>query len=193
MNYQEKIRFAEQAALELDGQKSTEEIKAGLKEQGLYEYDITNVLASARNILGEKYQAKIKTYLLEDKPIHDSEEFSTLDKASLESLIEKETLAIALEEQNKIKKLVKAGQAPEQILTQINLKFLPLEKAVQQIAKHQEIKQETSGSGRLLNIAGGIGLIVLTGVVLVATGRLFIFLPIIGLVMIVKGLLAVGE
>ncbi len=40
----------------------------------------------------------------------------------------------------------------------------------------------------MLNIMGGIGLIVLTVVLLVVFSRIFYVLPIIGLVMIVKGI-----
>ena len=55
MKYADKIRHAEKAAEELTNQTSIEDIRASLKEKGLYDYDIDNVMTSARNIIAVSY------------------------------------------------------------------------------------------------------------------------------------------
>lgn len=188
MDYQKKVEYAERVANQLQGQKTTEEIKSILKTEGLYDRDISNIMVSARKILGETYQPKIKKYLLESKEIHDAEEFNSLDKEMLETLITQESQNITLEERRKLTKLVKEGHSPEKVLEQVDQRFLSIEEASTQIASLQEVKNQNSGSGRMLSIGGGIGLILLTGVIVFTTGRLFYFLPILGFIMIGKGI-----
>lgn len=189
MDYKTKIKHAEKAAIKLQEQKDIETIKSELKEEGFYDNDINKIMVSARKILGEKYQPKIKEYLLNNKQIHGAEEFSLLDREILDILISKESQSIALEEKNKITRLIKEGVGAEEVFSQVNTKFLDAEKAAQHIAHCQGIKKQNSGSGRMINIFGGIGLIVLTGILLVTINRIFYVLPIIGLVMIMKGFL----
>ena len=110
-----------------------------------------------------------------------------MDDEIIDILITKESQNIALEEKNKITKLIKEGQSAEKIFEQTDKRFLEADKAAEHIARLQEVKKQNSGSGRMLNIFGGIGLIVLTGVLLLALDRLFYVLPVMGLVMIVKG------
>ena len=187
MDYKTKIRYAEEVAKQLQKRKSTDLIKSELKTEGLYENDISNIIVSARNILGEIYQPKIKEYLLEDKKIHGSEEFDLLDAEVVDTLIAKEIEKFALQEKKKITQLMKEGQPVEQIFAQVDTRFLSVEKATEQISHLQGVKRQNSGSGRMLNIFGGIGLIVLTGVLAITINRLFYVLPIIGIIMIVKG------
>ncbi len=190
MDYKTKIKYAKEVADQLQRQKSIDAIKSDLKtEDGLYEKDITNIIFSAKKILREKYQPKINEYLLDNRQIHGSEEFSLLDKEIIDTLIAKESQNLALQERKKITKLIKEGQPVEKVFEQTDTRFLSSEKAAEHIARLQEVKRQNSGSGRMLNIFGGIGLIVLTGVLLVTLDRLFYVLPVIGLVMIVKGLM----
>lgn len=188
MDYKTKIKYAERVADQLQAKKSTDAIKSELKAEGLYEKDIANTLASARKILGEKYQPKIKEYLLADKQIHDAEEFSLLDDEVIDILIAKESQNLTLQEKNKITKLMREGQPAQDVFDQVDTRFLSLEKATEHIGRLQDIKMQNSGSGRMLNIGGGIGLMVLTAILVFTIDRLFYVLPIIGLVMIVKGI-----
>lgn len=187
MEYRKKIEYAEKAAEQLQGQKTTQEIKASLKAEGLYDIDINEVMVSARNILGEKYQEEIRQHLLADKQIKGAEAFSLLDDELLETLIEKETQKLALEERKKMTQRMKQGHSPEEVLAQVDTRFLSPNKALEQMQNLQEVKHQNSGSGRTLNIFGGIGLIVLTGILMVTINRIFYFLPVIGIIMIVKG------
>lgn len=188
MDYKTKIKYAEKVADQLQTQKSIDAIKSDLKAEGLYEKDIANTLASARKILGEKYQPKIKEYLLEDKQIHGANEFSLLDDEVIDILIAKESQNLTLQEKNKITKLMRKGQPAQDVFDQVDTRFLSLEKATEHISRLQDIKMQNSGSGRMLNIGGGIGLMVLTGILVFTIDRLFYVLPIIGLIMIVKGI-----
>ena len=187
MDYKKKIAQAERIAKLLDGKKTAEEIRLELKEEGFYERDIDSIMISARNFLKEKYQLKIQDYLQENKQIQESEEFSSLDNETLDKLIEKESQVIALQERRKITKLCRDGLSPDEILAQVNTRFLSTEKALQQLAEIEKARDQNSGSSRAINIFGGIGLILLTIGIAAASGRLFYVLPIIGLVMIVKG------
>ena len=188
MDYKTKIKHAKEVANQLQKQKSIEEIKLDLSAEGLYQKDITNIIFSARKILGGIYQPKIQEYLLEGKQIHGSEEFSLLDREVIDILIAKESQNLALQEKKKITELIKAGQSAEQVFEQVDTRFLSVDKANEQISHLQQVKRQNSGSGRMLNIFGGIGLIVLTGVIVITVNRLFYVLPIIGLIMIVKGI-----
>lgn len=189
MDYKKKIEYAEKIALELQNNISKEKIMANLKSEGLYEMDITSIMVSASNILGEKYSERIREFLRADKAIEQSQEFISLDKEILYSLIKEEKQKLALEERKKITKMIKEGHAGDAILNEIDNRFLSHEKAAEQLSKLEQVKQQNSGSGRMLSIVGGIALIVVSIVILFATGKLFYFLPIIGVVMIVKGFL----
>jgi len=187
MDYKKKIKYAEGVAVQLQEQKSIELIKSELKSEGLYDPDIDKVMISARKILGEKYQPTINEFLLNNKQIHGSEEFKLLDDQILDILIDKESRKIASGEKQKITRLMREGKSGEEVFAQVDTRFLKVEAAAAHINKLQEIKQQNSGSGRMVNIFGGIGLIALTLILLFTIDRLFYVLPIIGLVMIVRG------
>jgi len=188
MDYKTKIKLAEEIAHQLQLQKDTESIKSELLAKGLYKGDIDKIIFSAKKIVGEKYQPKIIEFLLEGKQLHGAEEFKLIDKEILESLISKETKNLGVKEKNKITKLIKEGQPAEKVFEQNDTRFFPPEKAAEHIAKLQEVKQQNSGGGRMLNIFGGIGLIILTAILFFAANRIFYVLPFIGLAMIFKGL-----
>lgn len=187
MDYKKKIKYAEGVAVQLQEQKSIELIKSELKSEGLYDPDIDKVMISARKILGEKYQPIINEYLFNNKQIHGSEEFKLLDNETLDILIDKESRKIASGEKQKITRLMREGKSGEEVFAQVDTRFLKAEVAAAHINKLQEVKQQNSGSGRMINIFGGIGLIALTLILLFTIDRLFYVLPIIGLVMIVRG------
>jgi hypothetical protein len=187
MDYKKKIEYANKIALEILNNKSIESIKADLKSEGLYERDITSIYVSAKKIVGENYSKQIRDFLLTDKDFEQSQEFASLDREMLISLIKDEKQKLALEERKKMTSMIKDGHSNEEILSKVDNRFLSQEKVFEKLAKLEQVKYQNSGSGRMLNIGGGIVLIALTGIILVGTGRLFYVLPIIGLVMIVKG------
>ena len=187
MNYKTKVKYAKDVADQLQNQKSIASIKSALKTEGLYEPDINKIIVSARNILGEKYQPKIGEYLLADKEIHGAEEFSLLDAEIIDTLIAKESQNLAVKEKKKITKLMREGRPADEVFEQTDTRFLSADKAENHINRLQEIKTNNSGSGRMVSILGGLGLIVLTGILLVTLYRIFFVLPVLGLVMIGKG------
>ena len=192
MDYKQKIEHAKKVAHDLQNQKSTEAIKEALLAEGLYDRDISNIMVSARNILGEQYQPQIREYLLQDKEVIGSAAFSTLDTDMLTKLVAQESKNLETQEKTKITKQINDGLTPEEILQQVDTRFLSVQKAAEQINRQKQVKQQNSGSGRMINIGGGIGLIVLTGIIMLTLGRLFYVLPIIGIVMIVKGFTTKG-
>ena len=74
-----------------------------------------------------------------------------------------------------------------QILEQVDQRFLPLEKAQKHAKKYEIVKYNNSGESRTYKILGGVGCIIITGILFASSGRLFYVLPIIGLILIVKG------
>ena len=189
MEYRTKIKLAEKVAIQLEEQKSIESIEAELKTEGLYAPDIVQVMVSANKILGEKYQPEIREFLLNDKEIYGAQEFKLLDKETLDILISREVQKLALEEKGKIIKLMKEGQAPTQVLQQVDTRFLNPIKAAEHIGRLEEVKDQNSAGGRMINIFGGFGLLALFGILLIATDRLFYVLPFIGFGLIIKGFL----
>lgn len=187
MDYKSKVQYAEQVAKDLQGVKSLVQIKSELKSKGLYDRDISNVIASAGNILRDNYTSEIRKHLVADIPIEESTAFGNIDRIFLNTLVEEEKQVLGLVEKKKLTKLIKDGVGPEQALEQIDNRFLSYGRAMQQINNLREVQHQNSGGNRLLNIIGGIVLIIITGIIAIAAGRLFYFLPIIGLVMIVKG------
>ena len=185
MDYKKKVEYAERIAKELESQHTSEQVTSQLKADGLYERDITNIFISVRNILSERYGAKIKENLLNDKGF---EAFNSLDEKMLEQLIEKESQSLTLQERKKLTRLIKEGRTVEQALEQIDNRFLSLEQAKNQMENVHKSINQNSGSARSLSIGGGVALIALTIIILMSTGRLFYVLPIIGIGLIAKGL-----
>ena len=188
MTYQEKLQYAEQMAKALESNKPLEDIKSQLRHEGLYDRDISEVMATVQNVLIEKHQEKIKEHLLTDKNIMESDEFKSLDSEILRSLVVRERQSLAVVEKRKITKLVKKNESSEKILSQVDTRFLTFPQASEHLEKVKEVYSENRSSTRFLSIAGGIGLLLLTVILLFAINRVFYVLPIFGLVLIVKGL-----
>jgi tRNA splicing endonuclease len=187
MEYKKKVAIASRGAEQLQGQKNAKVIEADLKTEGLYEKDILAVMISARNILGEKYQSSIRAHLLGNKDLKSTKEFNSLDAEILEKISNNEIEKFALEEKNKIFNLVKKNTPLNQILEQVDKRFLPLEKAQHHAKIYDIVKYNNSGESRTYKILGGVGCIIITGILFASTGRLYYVLPIIGLILIVKG------
>lgn len=188
MDYKKKIEYVNKIAIEIQNNKSIDSIKAELKSEGLYERDITSIFVSAKNIISDNYSRQIREFLLADKDIEQAQEFVSIDKEMLNNLIDDEKQKLSVEERRKITTMVKNGHSSEEILEKIDRRFLSIADATEQLSKTEEVKKQNSGSGRMLNIVGGTGLIVLTVIILLASGRLFYVLPIIGIGLIVKGI-----
>ena len=149
MEYKEKVAFVERVTKDLESGKSIDTIKSELQAEGLYEYDIKNVIASARKTLSEPYKHTIKNYLLNDQEILNSDEFANVDKDTLQQLLDQEKRILNLQERKKITKLIKDGQSKEIALQSIDQRFLSIEEASEQIEKDQNTLQKNSISGKL--------------------------------------------
>jgi hypothetical protein len=109
MKYAEKIRHAEKAAEDLINKISIETVRGELKEKGLYETDIDNVISSARKIIGEKVKPILRKKMLAGEPLANAPEFADIDPATLKKMAEQEIQAIALGERDKVKKMLNDG------------------------------------------------------------------------------------
>lgn len=189
MEYKEKIQKAEKVAAQFEEKVPFASIRADLKEQGLYPGEIDNVLSSARNILGETYEKPIRQFLLTDKEIKGAPEFSKLSDDLLDDLIEREQSNLQKAQKRKINQLISQGRSPEEVFSQVDTRFIEPEKAKAHIFRVQENVKKDSSGYRIINIAGGLGLLALTAVLAFTIDRLFFVLPIIGVIMIFKGIL----
>ena len=188
MDYKKKVEYVERVAEQLQGQKTSHQIRSELKEQGLFDRDVNNVMVSARKIIGEKYKPLIREYILGDKQIKGADAFSSLDESMLDTLVVQETKKLSLAEKKKVTKLLKNGIYAEAILGQVDTRFLSREQVVKQISELEVVQERNSTGMRSIYIFGGIGMLFLTFAVMLASGRLFFALPFIGVVLLGKGL-----
>lgn len=188
MDYQEKMKYARDAADQLRNRKSKYDIQKALEADGLYDRDIASVISNAQGMLTQEFQPLVEQYLNKEKQIHGAEEFSFLSDDVIDSMINQGRHKLATDERKRITEMMKSGQSAVEVFTQVDTRFLSVDKARSLLTNLQEVKKQNSGQGRVLNIAGGIGLIALTGILAVIINRIFYVLPIIGIVMIVKGI-----
>ena len=197
MKYAEKIRHAEKAAAELTNQTSIDEVRVSLKEKGLYERDIDNVITSARNIIGDNLKPIIRTKLLAGTQVAGAPEFEKLDPATLKKLVKREIEAISMGEREKVKTLLNNKTPHQDIYKEIRLDFYSKEDIDYQISVFEEVKKQNSGGNRMLNILGGLGMSIVGIGFSVASmqnggsGRLFIGLIIFGFFLMIKGFMTV--
>ena len=193
MKYNEKIEHAKRVAEELTNHQSLDQIKKDLKEKGLYDKDIENVMASARSVMGEKLKPLIRKQLLSGEPFSNSSELGAIDPGTLEQLVQQEKKAMAQGEKKKVNGLLKQGASAEQILQEVHQEFYPRDLVDEQISAYSAVTRQNSGKGRLRNIGIGLGLIALGIGISFATmsddggGRLFYGVVVVGLIMVVKG------
>lgn len=198
MKYADKIRYAEKVAKDLINEVSNEEVRASLKEKGLYDSDIDNVITSARNIIGENLKPIIRTKLLAGTPIAGAPEFEKLDPVTLKRLVKQEIDSIALGERDKVKMLLKNKTRHQDIYKEIRQDFYSKEEIDHQISTFEEVKEQNSGGARMMNILGGLGMMVVGIGISLATmdgggggGRLFFGLIIMGFFLMIKGFMTV--
>ena len=189
MDYIEKVKHAERIAQELKGEKTSKEIVSELSASGLYPRDINAVMVSARKMLGKEIKPKIKEILLSGEDVLRTDELMEIDREQLQILISQERDQLSLIERKKISNLMKEGLSKEEVLNQIDLRFLSREKAIELILNSEKVINQNSGLGRSANILGGIGVLVLTGLIALVIGRVYFIGPVIGLGLILKGLL----
>ncbi|MCB0647125.1 MAG: hypothetical protein KDC49_10705 [Saprospiraceae bacterium] len=154
----------------------------------MFERDIDNIFASARNMLGDTYLPIIRRLLIEGVDLAGAEELQALDKSTIATLAERELQKLTLEERRKIIRMQKENISSEEILKQVDTRFLSIDLAREQLANAQITNEQNSAIGRTTSIVIGVILLIATGVIVVFSGRLFYILPVIGLGLIIKGL-----
>ncbi|MCB0660697.1 MAG: hypothetical protein KDC04_07165 [Saprospiraceae bacterium] len=187
MEYKEKIKYATKIAEDLQGQKSRDQIHAYLKEEGFYENEINQIILSAQNILGEKYQEKVRHLLVVGIDPFSSNELVGIDEQTLQKMVQKETQNLKLIERRKLTNLVKEGRSEEEALPQIDFRFLPMGEAMDQFTNVQKIHDRNSTSGRMFYFIVGISLLVLCFTLAIVIKRIYFMLLFIGIAMIAKG------
>jgi len=193
MNYAVKIRHAEKVAEDLLNEQSIEEVSQNLKENGLYDRDISNVIASARNIIGDNLKPSIRAKILAGESIKNAKEFEKLDAETLERFVIQELKGITVSEKKKVNELLKAGAAPEDIFKVVRQEFYPRELITRQIDTFKAVKMENSVGGRLIKIVLGAGLVIIGGGISFASiqgsqgGVLLYGMVMVGLIMLVRG------
>ena len=187
MEYKKKITYATKTAEDLQGQKSRDQIHADLKEEGFYENEINQIILSAQNILGEKYQEKVRHLLIVGIDPFSSNELVGIDEQTLQKMVQKETQNLKLIERRKLTNLVKEGRSEEEALPQIDFRFLPMGEAMDQFTNVQKIHDRNSTSGRMFYFIVGISLLVLCFTLAIVIKRIYFMLLFIGIAMIAKG------
>ena len=189
MDYKTKIKYTNLAVDQILNHKSIDEIKSDLlAKDGVYEYDVYRIIFSAKEIIKKQYQPKIHEYLLNDKSIHGSQEFSMLDKEIIDPLIEQEVKSLAVKEKRKIAKSIKAGRTEKEVYDDVDTRFLHPNEAKDHMADLQAVKN-LSNKNRRISIFWGIGLILSFFLILITTDRIYYLLPILGFIRIIRGLM----
>lgn len=116
MTYQEKLKFAEDVAVELKKGVSVEKIEEGLRSKGLYNLDVDKVLFSARSIIEDEFGPKIKKYMLEGTLEKNASEFGILDISTFENLKDRSKRVIIEETSKKVKELAAGDMSDESII-----------------------------------------------------------------------------
>ncbi|MFT6336609.1 MAG: hypothetical protein ACJATI_003368 [Halioglobus sp.] len=140
MDSEKKIEYANRIAKQLEGQRTTDEVRYELKSDGVDDQVIIEIMITTRNILANKYLPKIREYLIKDKEIHGSKDFLFLEDSILNTLKKRELQNLADFEMNKIAKLLKNNMSGEEILDQVDTRFLSLDIAVSYINGLEEVK-----------------------------------------------------
>ena len=125
MKYKEKISYAEKVVIEINKNRSIEEITSELKSQGLKDFDIKNIITSAKGIIGENVRPLIRNKLLAKEEILKANEFRTIDAPMLRELVELEVKSIAIEEKKKVTRLLKEGSSSDEIYDKTRQDFYP--------------------------------------------------------------------
>lgn len=139
-------------------------------------------------MLGDTYLPIIRRLLIEGVDLAGAEELQALDKSTIATLAERELQKLTLEERRKIIRMQKENISSEEILKQVDTRFLSIDLAREQLANAQITNEQNSAIGRTTSIVIGVILLIATGVIVVFSGRLFYILPVIGLGLIIKGL-----
>ena len=137
--------------------------------------------------MGEKYQEKIRHLLVVGIDPFSSNELVGIDEQTLQKMVQKETQNLKLIERRKLTNLVKEGQSEEEVLPQIDFRFLPIDEAMDQFTNVQKIHDRNSTSGRLFYFIVGISLLVLCFTLAIVIKRIYFMLLFIGIAMIAKG------
>lgn len=116
MTYQEKLKFAEDVAVELKKGAPIVKIEEELRSKGLYNLDVDKVMFSAKNIIEEEFGPKIKKYMLEGTLEKNAPEFGILDISTFENIKERIKRIILEETNKKVKELAAGDMSDEGII-----------------------------------------------------------------------------
>lgn len=197
MKYNEKVEHAERTAENILNRESLVQIREDLAEKGLYPVDVDNVIASAKNILGEKFKPSIKELLLSGEPLSNLSELAGIDDSAMDLLVQEAKRSIVQDEKKKVRLLLKSGMSREQILQDIRTDFYAQDLVDKQIAHYNEGEGQDSAAGRTKNIGGGL-LIMAAGIGITmasqnSDGRTVYYgLILVGLFMVVRGFMTSG-
>ena len=187
MNYQEKIKLAEQGVNYLNEGKSLKDYKDKLKQDGFYNYDINNIVLSIKNILWEKYGKEFKTLLETEQLESKRENYPLLDDEIFGFIKEKEINSIISAKKREIRQLLYEGYIDIEVAKAVQHKYFTLENAISYIKEYKSRNEVVSKKGKSNYIFWGI-LLLIAGVILsLATTRLFYGAVIVGIGMIIKG------
>ena len=187
MNYQEKIKIAEQGVKYLKDGRTLKDYKNQLKKDGFYNYDINNVVFSIKNILWEKYRNEFKTLLETEQLDSKRENYSFLDDEIFDFIKEKEINSIISAKKREIRQLLYEGYIDIEVAKAVQHKYFTLENAISYIKEYKSRNEVVSKKGKSNYIFWGI-LLLIAGVTLsIATTRLFYGAVIVGIGMIIKG------
>lgn len=116
MTYQEKLKFAEDVAVELKKGAPIVKIEEELRSKGLYNLDVDKVMFSAKNIIEEEFGPMIKKYMLEGTLEKNAPEFGILDISTFENIKERIKRIILEETNKKVKELAAGDMSDEGII-----------------------------------------------------------------------------
>jgi len=184
MNSDYKNEYAVRIAKQLEGKKTTNEVRKELKSKGLDDQVVIEIMIMTRNILANKYLPKIREHLLKNKEIHGSLDFQSLEDDILNKFKKNELQKLADIEMNKIAELVKVNVPGEDILDQVDTRFLSLDIAVPHINGLEALKGRRKSRGKGgLRIFPVIGLLISAGL-FIAVGKFSYSIPILVLYII---------
>ncbi len=187
MNYQEKIKLAEQGVNYLNEGKSLKGYKDKLKQDGFYAYDINNIVSSIKNMLSEKYGKEFKTLLEAEQLEAKRENYPFLDDEIFDFIKEKEIQSIINDKKREIRQLLYEGYIDTEVAKAVQNKYFTLENAISYIKEYKFKNKVVSKKEKSDYVFFGILLVIAVVVLAMTTTWLFYGAIIVGIGMIIKG------
>ena len=181
MNYQEKVAKAEMAADKLLSGMPIDEIRKLLREDNVSDSNVPVVIRSMYNVLGDKVLPDIQEAILRDEDISAIPGLKFFDEEEIAKFKTKAMAGLSKVERTKAAKMLRAGSTRDEIIEAIDTRLLTQGELIQQIETFETLKKHNSGGGRMIRLAGGVGLFMIFGALWVFASRIFYMLPIIAL------------